>query len=377
MSTSPASLSSPTLPAEPAAGVAAAIAAVADGDAVLIEDDGGGHLAVAADRVEAGHLAFMARDGRGPLSLALGAQRCAELGLEPPARPEGSPPVRTIASIDAADGMESGNTAAGWAHTARVAADPARGREDILEGGHVGVVVAAKRGVMIRPEAAEAAVDLARLGGRSPAAVICPVLGVEGSMATGAELSWLARRDRLRRVDVSDLLAYRWRFDRVLERDTEIALPTAFGDFRLVAFHPLEGMAPHVALLRGEVAGAAGVPLSIQRECRAGNALRSRRCGCRQNLETEMERLGRSPRGILLHLSQEAPPGEDFRVGSLRHLNRAPCESGEELDPRRSGMATQMLAALGVASVSLLGASGGEVRLREFGVEVVGSAAAG
>jgi 3,4-dihydroxy 2-butanone 4-phosphate synthase/GTP cyclohydrolase II len=376
VSTSPASLSSPPLPAEPVAEVAAAIAAVAAGDTVLIEDDGGGHLAVAADRVQAGHLAFMARDGRGPLSLALGAQRCAELGLEPPARPEGSPPVRTIASIDAADGMESGNTAAGWAHTARVAADPERGREDILEGGHVGVVVAAKRGVMMRPEAAEAAVDLARLGSCYPAAVICPVL-VGGSMATGGELSWLARRDRLRRVKVSDLLAYRWRFDRVLERDTEISLPTAFGDFRLVAFHPLEGMAPHLALLRGEVAGAEGVPLSIQRECRVGNALRSRRCGCRQNLETEMGRLGRSPRGILLHLSHEAPSGEDFRVGSLRHLNRTPCDSGEELGPRRSGMAAQMLSALGVASVSLLGAAGGEVRLREFGVEVFRSAAAG
>ncbi len=376
-----ASLCSPRSPgskrARPCGGparVAAAIAAIADGETVLILDPaGGGHLAVAGDRVEAAHLALMAEAGRGPLGLALSAERCGELGLEPRSRAGSSPRRRTIASIDAAAGLGSGSSAGDRARTIRVAADPAYGRADVVEGGHVNVVMVAPRGVIARPEAAEAAVDLARQGGRRPAAAICTVLGPDGSIAGRAELQWLARRHRLQSVEIPDLLAYRWCFDLVLEREAEVAMPTAFGEFRLIAFGPLEGKVPHLALVRGEPGGLTGVPLAVQRECRVGNALRSRRCACRRRLESAMRRIGGSQRGVLLHLADEEHEADGSLAGSLRHLAGAECSyRAEELDARRGGVVKQMLVSLGVRSVTLLDDGvGAEACLRRLGVDML------
>jgi 3,4-dihydroxy 2-butanone 4-phosphate synthase/GTP cyclohydrolase II len=347
--------------------VAAAMTAMGDGEVVLIVDHAGvGYLAAAAERVRPELLSVFATTGLGPIRLALTRERCEELGF---ALTSETGRDSTVASVDAADLDGDASTGLARSRTIEIASDPARGRSEIVEGGQVNVAMACAEGVLGRARPAEAAVDLARLAGCFPAAIVGTALGGDGSIAGADELAWLARRHRLPTVAIEDLVAYRWRFDAVLEQAVEVRLPTGFGEFRVVAFPPLIGDSPHLALVRGEIAGHDPL-LSVHRECRLGNALRSVGCDCRRRLESALGRLGREPRGLLLHLAREfegAEPGLGFgHLGDDQDLDDGPSRS--------DGLVAQILTSLGVGSVRLMDPGQGEASsLRRFGVRVAGA----
>jgi 3,4-dihydroxy 2-butanone 4-phosphate synthase/GTP cyclohydrolase II len=362
--------------------IGAAIAAVARGEMVLIVGGDGSHLAMAADHVAAEDVAFMGEVGRGPLSLVLSPERCAalRLGWSSPVA-EDSARARTIASVDARSGLTTGASAVDRARTIRVAADPAHGPDEVEEGGHVNVSMAAPNGIMARAEAADAVVDLARLAGRCPAGLVCMVLTAAGAVASRTEAEHLASRHGIPIVEPADLIMHRWRFDTLIEPATEARLPTGFGEFRLIAFGPLAGEAPHLALVRGEIAGDEDVLLRVQRECQVGNALRSSRCDCRRRLESALEQIGRAERGVLLHIADEACDSGGTLPRSFRHLDDAggSCRGaiGEADTPctlEETGVVVQILNQLGVRSVRLLAGRRDEAGdLRRLGVDVVGS----
>ncbi len=208
-----------------------------------------GDLVMAAEFATAEAINFMATEARGWICLALTSERCDELGLELMTL-KNEAPLETAftVTIEAREGVTTGISAADRAHTIRVAADPANGRRDIVVPGHVSPLKAKPGGVLERTGHTEASVDLARLAGLTPAGVICEIMNEDGTMARVPDLQIYAERHGLKMITIADLIAYRRRHDKLVERVVETQLPTAYGDFTAVGYRELANGKHHVAL---------------------------------------------------------------------------------------------------------------------------------
>lgn len=227
----------------PAAGPFASIPEALDelrrGRMVVVVDDEGreneGDLTLAAELATPEAINFMAKEARGLVCLALSPERCDELGLPlMAARNESRFETAFTVSVEARTGVSTGISAADRARTIQVAADPAAGPEDLVQPGHVFPLKARPGGVLERAGQTEAAVDLMRLAGLRPAGVICEVMNDDGTMARVPDLVGYCARHGLKMVTVADLIAYRRRGEALVERVVETAMPTRFGDFRIV-----------------------------------------------------------------------------------------------------------------------------------------------
>src|SRR6476659_5952743 len=255
---------------------------------VVVDDEdreNEGDLTIAEEKETQEIINFMATHGRGLICLTLTPERCDFLRL-PLMSPTNTSNFGTAfcESIDARDGVSTGISAADRTRTILQAIDPECRPADLARPGHIFPLRAADGGVLVRAGQTEASVDLARLAGLTPAGVICEVMNDDGTMARVPDLIPYCERHGLKMVTVADLIAYRRRTEKLVERVVATALPTEFGDFTAVGYRSLVDDKHHVAMVKGEVDGVEDVLVRVHSECLTGDVFHSMRCDCGEQL---------------------------------------------------------------------------------------------
>lgn len=339
---------------------------------VLVDDEdreNEGDLVIPAGFCDAAAVNFMAKHGRGLICLALTRKRCEVLGL--PLMGQGDESRITTAftvSVEAREGVTTGISAADRARTVAVAIDPASTRHDLVSPGHVFPLMARDGGVLVRTGHTEAAVDIARLAGLDPSGVICEIMNDDGTMARLPDLVAFAQRHGLKVGTIADLIAYRLRHDRLVERDLATNFNSRFGgDFRLQVYvNVLDGV-EHVALVKGDLGTPEPVLVRVHAVDMLEDLLGEGESGRGDQLHRAMELIGAAGRGVVVVLREPAPNSISQRVKvSLGQHPPRP------RDLRVYGIGAQILADLGVKEMVLLSNAGRTiVGLEGYGLTVV------
>ncbi|MBA0126571.1 bifunctional 3,4-dihydroxy-2-butanone-4-phosphate synthase/GTP cyclohydrolase II [Haloechinothrix sp. YIM 98757] len=360
------------------------VADLAAGRMIVVVDDedreNEGDIVLAAEMATAANVGFMVRHTSGVLCVPMEERRADALHL-PPMTPvnEDSKGTAYTVSVDAADGIGTGISAADRAHTIRTLAGRATDPADLNRPGHVFPLRAVEHGVLRRPGHTEAAVDLARLAGLSPACVIGEIVRDDGSVASLPELTTFARQHGMAIVSIADLVEHRRRTERTLTRHAEADLPTRYGSFRAVGYQDAVSGTEHVALTYGDPAGD-GVLVRVHSECLTGDAFGSLRCDCGDQFDAALAAIAHEGRGALVYLRDHEGRGigltQKLRAYQLQDAGADTVDAnvtlGLPVDARDYAPATQILADLGTRTVRLLSNNPAkEAGLSERGIGVV------
>jgi 3,4-dihydroxy 2-butanone 4-phosphate synthase/GTP cyclohydrolase II len=370
--------------ASPFATIEQAIDDIRAGKFVVVVDapdrENEGDLTLAAEHITPAAINFMATHARGLICLCLTEERCDELGLRPMTYNNETPfETAFTVAIEAREGVTTGISAADRAHTIQVAIDPSKGPDDLVQPGHIFPLRARPGGVLQRTGQTEASVDLARLAGLNPAGVVCEIANEDGSMARVPDLVPYCEQHGLKMITVSDLVEYRRRHEKLVERMTSVRLPTAYGEFTAVAFRETLTGKHHVALVKGEVEGRENVLVRVHSECLTGDVFHSLRCDCGEQLEQALARIGDEETGVLLYMAQEGRG-----IGLLNKLKayelqengldtvEANLELGFPADGREYGIGSQILHDLGLTTIRILTNNPKKITgIEAFGLKVV------
>ena len=338
-----------------------------------------GDLTIAAQFATPEAVNFMAKEGRGLICLCLTAERCDELGLRLMTEHNETPfGTAFTVSIEAREGISTGISAHDRARTIQVAIDPSKGAQELVQPGHVFPLRARAGGVLERAGQTEAAIDLARLAGLNTAGVICEVMKDDGTMARVPDLIEFCAKHELKLVTIADLIEYRRRHEKLIEREIAVRLPTARGEFTATLFRETLTGKQHVALVKGDVDGAADVLVRVHSECLTGDVFHSLRCDCGEQLDAALELIGAAECGVLLYMAQEGRG-----IGLLNKLKAYELQEsgldtvdanlalGFAADEREWGIGNQILAELGLTTIRLLTNNPKKVSgLEAFGLKV-------
>lgn len=347
------------------------------GKMVIIMDDedreNEGDLVMAAAFTRPEDINFMARYGRGLICLTLTSERCQQLRLPLMVNEnKSSHSTNFTVSIEAASGVTTGISAADRARTVLSAVAPFAVPEDLVQPGHIFPLMAQSGGVLNRAGHTEAGCDLARLAGSEPAAVIVEILNEDGSMARRPDLEVFAEQHNLKIGTIADLIHYRIQHENTLERISECAYPTEFGDFRLYAYQDRNDNNVHLALVMGQVAGDEPVLVRVHARNLLDEVLASNRSDSNVSIRQAMEKIAETGRGILVLIRQSE---DNKSLAELIHRyqledNGCVIPQSSEVDWRTTGTGARILADLGVHKLKVLGAHKKYIALSGFDLEV-------
>ncbi len=343
-----------------------AIKDFADGKMIIVVDDedreNEGDIIVAAEKITPEQVNFMLKNARGLLCAPITLSRCRELGLDRQVSDNtsilGTPFTVTI---DKLEGCSTGVSINDRCATIRALADPTSTPSTFGRPGHINPLYAQDQGVLRRPGHTEAAVDLARIAGLYPAAALMEIMSDDGSMARLPELRQRADEWGMKLISIKDLIAYRHKRESLVEKGSEVDMPTKYGHFRLIPFRQKSNGLEHIAIIKGDVKSGEPVLVRVHSSCATGDIFGSMRCDCGEQLHTALRMIEKEGCGAVVYLNQEGRGiglMDKIEAYKLQEKGMDTVEAnihlGHKADERDYGVGAQILSALGISKMRLM-----------------------